>query len=74
MPSLVGQKFAHYRIESVLGEGGMATVFLAEDERHNRTVAVKVMKPDVAEIVGERRFLREIETVARLNHPQHRAS
>src|SRR5512137_2916521 len=58
-----------YRIERELGRGGMATVFLAEDLKHRRRVALKVLDPEVAAAVGSERFLREIETVARLTHP-----
>ena len=58
-----------YRIERELGRGGMATVFLAEDLRHRRQVAIKVLDPEVAAAIGPERFLREIETVARLTHP-----
>src|SRR5512141_3014745 len=58
-----------YRIERELGRGGMATVFLAEDLRHGRQVAIKVLDPEVAAAIGPERFLREIETVARLSHP-----
>lgn len=58
-----------YRIERKIGEGGMATVYLARDEKHNRSVALKVLKPDVAPVVGAERFLAEIETTANLQHP-----
>ena len=58
-----------YRIERELGEGGMATVFLAEDLRHHRNVALKVLKPELAAVVGAERFLAEIETTANLQHP-----
>jgi tetratricopeptide (TPR) repeat protein/tRNA A-37 threonylcarbamoyl transferase component Bud32 len=58
-----------YRIECELGRGGMATVFLAEDLKHGRRVAIKVLDPEVAAAIGPERFLREIETVARLSHP-----
>jgi serine/threonine-protein kinase len=58
-----------YRLERELGQGGMATVFLAEDLRHRRRVAIKVMKPAVAQSIGAERFLREIEIAARLQHP-----
>src|SRR6476469_5976409 len=51
------------------GAGGMATVFLAHDPRHNRKVAVKVMHPDLATLFGPHRFLKEIETTASLQHP-----
>ncbi|UCC25239.1 MAG: serine/threonine protein kinase, partial [Gemmatimonadales bacterium] len=58
-----------YRIERELGEGGMATVYLATDVRHNRQVAIKVLKPELAAVVGAERFLAEIETTANLQHP-----
>src|SRR6476661_4710584 len=58
-----------YRIERELGRGGMATVYLAEDFRHGRDVAVKVLHPDLASALGSDRFLREIRIAARLNHP-----
>jgi Tol biopolymer transport system component len=58
-----------YRIERQLGEGGMATVFLAEDLKHRRNVALKVLKPELAAVVGAERFLGEIETTANLQHP-----
>lgn len=58
-----------YRIERELGEGGMALVFLARDLRHDRPVALKVLRPELAVAVGEERFLREIHIAAQLNHP-----
>jgi serine/threonine protein kinase/tetratricopeptide (TPR) repeat protein len=58
-----------YRIERELGQGGMATVFLAKDLKHGRNVALKVLREDVAHSVGADRFLREIQLAARLNHP-----
>ena len=58
-----------YRIERELGEGGMATVYLAEDLKHHRKVAVKVLKPELAAVMGGERFLAEIETTANLQHP-----
>jgi TolB-like protein/tetratricopeptide (TPR) repeat protein len=58
-----------YRIERALGEGGMAVVFLAQDLRHDRPVAVKVLKPELAAVLGAERFLREIRIAAQLNHP-----
>ena len=58
-----------YQIDRELGEGGMATVYLAEDIKHNRKVALKVLKPELAAVVGAERFLAEIETTANLSHP-----
>ncbi len=58
-----------YRIERQLGEGGMATVYLAEDLRHDRKVAVKVLRPELGVMLGADRFLQEIKTTARLQHP-----
>ncbi len=58
-----------YVIERELGAGGMATVYLAQDLKHNRPVAIKVMHPELAAALGSERFLREIEIAARLNHP-----
>jgi len=58
-----------YRIERELGHGGMATVYLAEDLKHHRPVALKVLDPEVAAAIGPERFLREIETIAQLSHP-----
>jgi len=58
-----------YRIERELGAGGMATVFLAHDLKHNRDVAIKVLHPDLALSLTGERFLREIGITARLNHP-----
>ncbi len=59
----------NYRIERELGAGGMAHVFLATDLKHDRRVAIKVLKPDIAAAVGAERFLREITIAARLSHP-----
>ncbi len=58
-----------YRIERELGTGGMATVYLAEDLKHHRKVALKVLKPELAATMGPERFAREIEVAARLQHP-----
>ena len=58
-----------YVVERGLGEGGMATVFLAQDLKHRRRVAIKVLKPDVAASLATDRFLREIEIAANLSHP-----
>ena len=58
-----------YTIERELGQGGMATVYLAEDLRHHRKVALKVLKPELAATVGAERFHREIQIAAQLQHP-----
>jgi serine/threonine protein kinase/Tfp pilus assembly protein PilF len=58
-----------YSIDRELGRGGMATVFLAQDTKHDRVVALKVLHPDLAASLGPDRFLREIKLAARLNHP-----
>ncbi len=58
-----------YAIERELGEGGMATVYLADDLKHQRKVALKVLKPELAAVVGAERFLAEITTTANLTHP-----
>ncbi len=58
-----------YRIERELGAGGMATVYLAHDLRHDRQVAIKVLRPELAAIIGADRFLAEIRTTAGLQHP-----
>jgi len=58
-----------YRIEREVGQGGMATVYLAHDIKHNRKVALKVLRPDLAHAIGPERFLNEIETTANLRHP-----
>ena len=58
-----------YAIERELGEGGMATVYLAEDLKHQRKVALKVLKPELAAVIGAERFLAEIRTTANLQHP-----
>ncbi|MGE0353557.1 MAG: protein kinase [Gemmatimonadales bacterium] len=58
-----------YTIERELGAGGMATVYLALDLRHERKVAIKVLRPELAAVIGAERFLREIKTIATLQHP-----
>jgi serine/threonine-protein kinase len=58
-----------YRIERELGTGGMATVFLAHDLKHDRKVAIKVLRPELAAVIGADRFLSEIKTTANLQHP-----
>jgi hypothetical protein len=69
LPRLNAALTGRYAIERELGEGGMATVYLATDIRHNRQVAIKVLKPELAAVVGAERFLAEIETTANLQHP-----
>src|SRR6185436_4806262 len=58
-----------YRVDREVGMGGMATVYLAHDLRHDRDVAIKVVRPDLAAALGAERFLAEIKTTARLQHP-----
>jgi len=66
----VGQTLAgRYALERELGRGGMATVYLGRDLRHDRRVAVKILRPDLALALGPDRFLGEIAIAARLNHP-----
>jgi eukaryotic-like serine/threonine-protein kinase len=67
--ALAAHLAGHYTLERQLGEGGMATVFLAQDVKHRRSVAIKVLKPDLAATIGTERFLREIELAAGLQHP-----
>ncbi len=58
-----------YRVERELGSGGMATVYLAHDVKHERKVALKVLRPELAAVIGAARFLAEITTTANLQHP-----
>ena len=67
--TLAGALADRYRLERELGQGGMATVYLAEDLKHRRKVALKVLRPELAATLGPVRFLREIEVAARLQHP-----
>ncbi len=67
--SVIARLPRRYRIERELGAGGMATVYLAEDTKHGRNVALKVMKPELSASLGAERFLREIGIAARLSHP-----
>jgi Tol biopolymer transport system component/tRNA A-37 threonylcarbamoyl transferase component Bud32 len=69
LPRLAAALSDRYRLESELGEGGMATVYLAQDIKHNRRVAVKVLRPELAAVIGAERFLTEITTTANLQHP-----
>jgi serine/threonine-protein kinase len=64
--SLLGR----YTIERELGRGGMATVYVAQDMRHSRRVAIKVLKPELSAALGAERFLREINVTAGLTHPR----
>jgi eukaryotic-like serine/threonine-protein kinase len=68
-PHLAAALAESYRLERELGQGGMATVYLAEDLRHHRKVALKVLRPELAATLGPERFFREIEVAARLSHP-----
>ena len=58
-----------YRIVRLVGEGGMASVYLAEDLKHGRQVALKVLRPELAAVLGADRFVQEIKTTAQLQHP-----
>jgi len=60
---------SRYLLDRELGRGGMATVYLAEDLRHDRRVALKVLHPELSSSLGPDRILREIKLAARLNHP-----
>ena len=60
-----------YRLERELGQGGMATAYLAQDLKHERQVALKVLKPELAAVLGAERFLREIKTIATLGTPAY---
>ena len=69
LPRLVAALADRYLIERELGQGGMATVYLAEDLKHDRKVALKVLKPELAAVIGAERFVVEIKTTAALQHP-----
>jgi Tol biopolymer transport system component/tRNA A-37 threonylcarbamoyl transferase component Bud32 len=69
LPRLSAALADRYRIERELGQGGMATVYLAQDLRHDRKVALKVLKPELAAVLGAERFVVEIKTTAALQHP-----
>ncbi len=69
IPRLNAALAGRYRVESEIGQGGMATVFRAEDRRHTRKVAIKVLRPELAAVLGADRFLAEIRTTAHLQHP-----
>ena len=67
--ALHGPLAERYRIDREIGRGGMATVYLAQDLRHDRRVAIKVLSPELAAVAGDERFLQEIQILARLSHP-----
>ncbi len=69
LPRLAASLSDRYRLERELGQGGMATVYLAQDLKHDRKVAVKVLRPELAAVIGAERFLSEIKTTANLQHP-----
>ncbi len=69
VPRLSAVLSDRYTIQREIGAGGMATVYLAHDLRHDRKVALKVLKPELAAVVGADRFLAEIRTTANLQHP-----
>ncbi|HYC32201.1 MAG TPA: serine/threonine-protein kinase, partial [Gemmatimonadales bacterium] len=73
MPELLGRLqsalAARYRLDREVGAGGMATVYLAQDLRHSRAVALKVLRPELAAVIGAERFLAEITLTANLQHP-----
>ena len=68
-PDLRAALAERYELTRTIGQGGMATVYLARDRKHDRDVAVKVLRPDLAASLGTDRFLKEIEIAARLSHP-----
>src|SRR5215208_1934432 len=69
LPRLTAALSDRYRLERELGQGGMATVYLAEDLRHGRRVAIKVLHPELSAVLGSERFLAEIKVTANLQHP-----
>ena len=69
IPELEASLRERYLIERELGQGGMATVYLARDRKHDRLVALKVLRPELAASLGPERFLREIRLAAGLQHP-----
>src|SRR4029450_13447908 len=69
LESLQSALAGRYQLERELGRGGMATVYLARDLRHDRHVALKVLHPELAAALGPERFVREVRTTARLQHP-----
>ena len=68
-PDLAAILADRYRIERQLGQGGMATVYLAHDLKLDREVALKVLRPELGAVLGSERFLAEVKITARLDHP-----
>jgi len=68
-PDLATALADYYELDRIVGRGGMATVYLARDVKHGRVVALKVLRPDLSAVIGNERFLNEIEIAAQLNHP-----
>ena len=68
-PRLTAALADRYGIQQELGSGGMATVYLADDLKHDRKVAIKVLRPELAAVIGGERFVAEIKTTAALQHP-----
>src|ERR1700732_659443 len=66
---LVQLAFTTYTIEREVGSGGMATVYLAHDKKHDRKVAIKILRAELAAVLGAERFLQEIRVTANLQHP-----
>jgi serine/threonine-protein kinase len=69
LASLTAALTDRYRIQREIGQGGMATVFLARDTKHDRPVALKVLRPELGAVLGVERFLSEIRVTANLQHP-----
>jgi tRNA A-37 threonylcarbamoyl transferase component Bud32/tetratricopeptide (TPR) repeat protein/TolB-like protein len=69
LPHLTRALSERYEIEREIGRGGMATVYLARERKHDRLVVLKVLKPEIAEMLGAHRFLAEVHIAARLSHP-----
>ena len=67
----VQRAFIAYTIERELGAGGMATVYLAQDKKHDRKVAIQILRAELAAVLGAERFLQEIRVTANLQHPPH---
>ena len=69
VPPLNSTLAGRYTLEREIGSGGMAVVYLALDAKHDRRVAVKVLRPELSSLIGPDRFIHEIQVAARLNHP-----